>query len=151
MLFLVKKVGYAVYAHKSNIKEFLENIPTEDLSFVCSILSLDFCEYDIVKYDKKTGNVSLIRCSTWNSLNEPIVEDSFCFNTDYSYKVIKGGTKVYHNKWMFVSEDYKGFDVNKAKERTKIWNSIPNIKQYKSKIGNVGFWYKLLKENNIEI
>ena len=148
---MVKKVGYAVYAHRSNIAEFFKNIPSDAWPFVTEVLNVKFCDYDIVKYDKSSGNVSLIRCSTWDYLNEPIVEDSFCFTPTFSYKVIKGGTKVYHNKWMFVSDDYKGFDIEEAKERTKLWNSIPNIKEYKSKIGNIDFWYKLLKENNIEI
>ena len=52
---------------------------------------------------------------------------------------------------MFVSESYKGFDINKAKERTELWNSIPDIKSHKSRIGNKSYWEKLLKDNNIEI
>lgn len=155
---MIKRVGYAIYAHKSNIFELLQEIEnSEDVYRVVRICADFKLNYDIIKYDKSTHNVSLIECPTWDILNEPIVGDSYCFSNNYcfvnttQYKKIKGGTKVYHNKWQFVSEDYKGFDIEEAKERTKLWNSIPNIKSMKSKIGNVDFWYALLLKNGIEI
>ena len=58
---------------------------------------------------------------------------------------------MYHNKWQFVSSNYTGFDVEESKKRTKEWNSIPNIKSMKSKIGNVDFWHNLLREYNLSI
>ena len=52
---------------------------------------------------------------------------------------------------MFVSSDYKGFDIETAKQRTKLWNSIPDIKKHKSKIGNKKYWNELLQKNNIPL
>ena len=151
----MKKVGYAFYVHKSNLNELLSVLSVEDRERVVRVIDLSqmflFVDFDIVKFDSKTKNVSLIRCSTWDTLNEPIVEDSYCFHPDFSYKVIKGGTKVYHNKWQFVSDNYQGFDVGEAKLRTQEWNKIPNIKGLKSKIGNKDYWYALLRENNLRI
>ena len=151
----MKKVGYCLYVHKSNIDELLSSISEQDRDLVILIMDtakMYLClDFDIVKFDIKTKNVSLIMCPTWDVLHEPIVEDSYCFHPDLSYKIIKGGTKVYHNKWQFVSKTYKGFDIDKAKQRTKEWNSIPDIKKYKSKIGNKDFWYALLKENNLSL
>ena len=151
----MKKVGSNLYVHKSNINELLSFVPENDRNLIISImdtarmyLGLDF---DVVKFDLRTKNISLIQCPTWDVLHEPIVEDSYCFHPDLSFKVIKGGTKVYHNKWQFVSDDYIGFDVEKEKLRTKEWNNIPNIKDYKSRIGNKDFWYRLLKENNLSL
>ena len=66
-------------------------------------------------------------------------------------KYRRDGKRVYHNKWQFVSKDYTGFSVEEAKKRTKLWNSIPNIKKLKSKIGNKEFWYCLLEENGIDL
>lgn len=152
---MMKKVGYAFYVHKSNLNELLSVLSIEDREKVVRVIDLSqmflFVDFDIVKFDSKTKNVSLIRCSTWDTLNEPIVEDSYCFHPDFSYKVIKGGTKVYHNKWQFVSENYQGFDVEKAKLRTEEWNRIPNIKNLKSKIGNKDYWYALLRDNNLRV
>lgn len=152
---MMKKVGYASYVHKSNLNELFRSIDSEDRDLIVRIIDLArmilFLDFDIVKFDNKTKNVSLIQCSTWDILNEPIVEDSYCFHPDLSYKIIKGGTKVYHNKWQFVSDNYKGFNIEEAKDRTKQWNSIPNIKSMKSKIGNKDYWYRLLEENNLRI
>ena len=152
---MMKKVGYAFYVHKSNLSELFSNLDEKDRDYIVRVMDLArmvlLIDFDIVKFDNKTRNVSLIQCSTWNSLHEPIVEDSYCFHPDFSYKIIKGGTKVYHNKWQFVGKDYQGFDIERAKLRTKEWNSISNIKNLKSKIGNKEFWYSLLRENNLEI
>ncbi len=148
----MKKVGYAYYVHKSNLDELLMQVQEKDKELIFSIIDFaeSFLSFEIVKFDSRTKNVSLIQCSTWNVLHEPIVEDSYCFHSDFSYKVIKGGTKVYHNKWQFVSPTYIGFDIDRAKKRTELWNSLPNIKNLKSKIGNKDFWYALLKQYNLE-
>lgn len=150
-----KKVGFAYYVHKSNLSELFSLCDIECREHIIRVIDLAkmylWLDFDIVKFDSKTKNVSLIRCSTWDTLNEPIVEDSYCFHPDLSYKVIKGGTKVYHNKWQFVSENYNGFDVELAKKRTELWNSIPNVKEYKSKICNKDFWYALLREHNLDV
>lgn len=152
---MVKKVAYAYYVHKSNIDELLRMLNEKDRELVVSIIDTArmylMLDFDIVKFDTKSKNTSLIQCSTWNSLNEPIVGDSYCFHSNFDYKVIKGGTKVYHNKWQFVSDDYQGFSIDEAKQRTKDWNSIPNISNMKSKIGNIDFWYNLLRENHLRI
>lgn len=150
---MVKKVGYCVYAHKSNLKEFFNNLTTEDSNIALQNINKyhTFFPFDVVKFDKKTKNTSLIKCPTWNYLNEPIVEDSLCIKQNGSYKIISGGTKVYHNKWQFVGNDYLGFDIEKAKFRTALWNTIPDIKGLKSKIGMKDFWYRLLEKNNIDI
>lgn len=150
-----KKVGFAYYVHKSNLNELFFLCGIEDREHIIRVIDLAkmylLLDFEIVKFDIKTKNVSLIQCSTWNTLNEPIVEDSYCFHPDFSYKIVKGGTKVYHNKWQFVAENYDGFDIECAKERTKLWNSIPNIKDYKSKIGNKDFWYSLLQQYNLDV
>lgn len=150
----MKKVGYSYYVHISAIKQLTSSLDTTDIDFLQQVLQIGNklgINYVIVKFNKQNQTVSLIECATWDSLNEPIVGDSYCFNRSLSYKMIKGGTKVYHNKWQFVDDNYKGFDINYAKRRTKEWNTIKEIKSYKSKIGNKEFWYQLLKENNLSI
>lgn len=148
---MLKKVGYAFYAHKSNLGEFLNELNEDEQNRIEYILATAKHPYAILKYDKKTKNLSLIECETWDILNEPIVGDSHLYKKDHSVKIIKGGKTVYHSKELFVQENYSGFNVEKAKQRTKEWNQIPNIKTLKSKIGNVYFWYQLLKENNLDI
>lgn len=148
---MVKKVGTAIYAHKSNLEEFLNNLSKEEQNRIEHLLAniKNKHPYEILKYDK--GNLSLIECDNWNIMNEPIVGDSHLYKKDGTEKLIKGGKTVYHSKELFVSSDYKGFDIEKAKQRTIEWNKIPNIKKLKNKIGQVTFWHQLLKENGLEI
>lgn len=148
---MIKQVGYNFYVHKSNIFELYSKLDIEDRNILINVLKGSNYIYDVIKYDKKTKNVSLIECKTWDILNEPIVGDSHCYRIDGTISLVKGGTKVYHNKWQFVSNDYVGFSVEESKRRTKEWNKINGIKLLKSKIGNKDFWYKLLYDNDLEI
>lgn len=148
---MIKRVGYNFYVHKSNIFELYSKLDIEDRNILINVLKGSNYIYDVIKYDKRTKNVSLIECKTWDILNEPIVGDSHCYRIDGTISLVKGGTKVYHNKWQFVSNDYVGFSLEESKRRTKEWNKINGIKLLKSKIGNKDFWYKLLYDNGLEI
>lgn len=153
---MLKRVGMCVYAHKSNFTELYNSLePYKDCQELLTyVLSNNKYAYDIIKVNKQNKTVSLIECETWDILNEPIVGDSHCYRVENGKifeKLIKGGTKVYHNKWQFVSDNYTGFDIAVAKERTKEWNNIPNILLMKSKIGNKDYWYKLLESNGLNL
>lgn len=151
---MIKKVGKSLYAHKSNLKELLLNLDENQQKNLLNLLKFNghLCiQYDIIKYNQETNKISLIECNTWEVLYEPIVGDSYCFSSDNSYKIIRGGTKVYHNKWQFVSEDYTGFDIKIAKNRTKEWENIPEIVKNKSRIGNKKYWYEILQKYGLDI
>lgn len=149
---MVKRVAYSVYAHKSNLQGLYDVLDNSQKDHLIDVLRLgSMLDYAIIKYNKQTDTVSLIKCGTWDTLNEPVVGDSYCYDKNLNLKIIKGGSKVYHNKWQFVADNYTGFDINKAKLRTQEWNKIPDIKSLKSKIGNKDFWYALLKQNHITI
>lgn len=158
---MIKTVVTASYVHKSNINELIEKkIPTEntdDFKRFIRLVDNTAIIYDIIKYDK--GNVTLISSPDWDQANEPIV--GMCYrwkkdewfdeygNLNLNCKATKNFRQIYHNKWQFVGDNYDGFDVEAAKERTKLWNSIPNLD--KKRIGNKNYWIELLKENDIEI
>lgn len=150
----MKKVVNCYYVHKSNIDELYDKLP----SFIISAVKATFQEgvelygfgFDIVKVDVKRKTVSLIECPTFNILEEPIVGDSYCYNIDTdTWKVILGGSKVYHHKWQFVGPDYKGFDIYASKRRSEILNSIQEFKENKSRIGNFDYWCDFLKRNGL--
>ena len=140
----MKEVGYSIYAHVTQVTALMEKIGigSDDVIHIRKcILETNRLniKWNIIKFDRRTKNVSFIDCPTFDILNEPIIENSYCFH------------KVYHHKWMFVSDEYTGFNVKKAKKRSELIESIPNIKSLKSKIGNKDYWYALLKEYGIPI
>ena len=156
---MIKTVVQAHYVHKSNIKELLDKkIPQEERENVLKLLeqASSKYEYTVVKYDR--GNITLIYSSDWDIANEPLVDVCYRWKAGEWFdangiittpKTLKNGRQIYHNKWQFVAADYTGFDIETAKARTKLWNSIPNLN--KSKIGNKTYWVELLKAHNIEV
>lgn len=149
----MKKVGTAMYVHKTNISELLNKLEDSEKKRVQTIINNFNKDYDVVKYDK--GKLSLIESPNWDTCNEPDVGNSYCFQKEaqdsLSFKIIKSSGKIYHSKWVFVDKDYKGFDIEEAKTRTETWNAIPDIKSHKSRIGNKTYWIKLLQKNNIPL
>lgn len=52
-----------------------------------------------------------------------------------------GETKsIWHHKWLWVKDNYKGFDVEKSFNRSQTWLKIPNIDF--ARIGSREFWEK---------
>ena len=153
----MKKVGTCLYVHKSAFNQIEEYLKKRDLKEeiirIKNVLEnhLDF-NYEIVKYDTKTKNISLIQSSDWNVSFEPLVGDSLCIHFDGKEKLIKSSGKIYHGKHFFINKDYDGFSYEDAKRRYEEWNlKIPNIKEHKSKIGTKKYWIELLQKYGLEI
>lgn len=150
----MKVVGSSLYIHKSALDELMTKMKNEDivrLNNYINELNDEKFSFEIIKYDKKTQNISFIESNDWDIKHEPSVGNAWCYHIDGRRKFIKSSNKIYHCKYMFVKEDYVGFDVEKSKERAKLWNSIPNIKEHKSKIGNKKYWEKLCDEYKIPL
>jgi len=60
--------------------------------------------------------------------------------------------QIYHHKWLFVKDDYQGFDVDKSKERSAEWLQVSD-RINMSKIGTLNYWedevLPLLKKEDI--
>ncbi len=158
---MIKVVGTAKYAHKSNLQELMMKCfkrPLDMQMFMQFLKRVDKqgITYDIIKYDK--GNVTLISSPDWDTANEPIV--GMCYRwklTDWMTmnwvepSVTENFKQIYHNKWMFVAPNYTGFDLEKAKQRSEIWNNLPDIKSVKNKIGYKSFWKPYLGKYGISL
>ena len=160
---MLKKVMRCYYAHNSNYKEWeskvLEYMNKDEfknlMDFVKDVYDNEIgIDSYVLKFDAATNRISIISAPDWDTENEPTVGDSIVAwiddNGEFQSKKIKGKNQIYHNKWQFVQPDYSGFDVEAAKERTKLWNSIPDIAKHKSRIGYRAYWNDLLAKNGIE-
>jgi hypothetical protein len=45
---------------------------------------------------------------------------------------------VYHHKWLFVADDYTGFDVRESKARSRAWMQLADVDR--SRIGKKSYW-----------
>ena len=60
----------------------------------------------------------------------------------------RNSNQIFHHKWMWVGDDYKGFDVNKEYGWSKQWTSkVDNF----SGIGKKENWDRILEEKGLEV
>ena len=102
---------------------------------------------------KKNNKVSFIASPDWDTAREPLVGDSYVTDIfDVQFKTIKSKGQIYHHKWMFVSDDYNGFNIQESKEWSDIWTKIlPRNREVKSRIGYKKYWNEILKEFNLPL
>ena len=154
-----KKIGSTIYVHKSNIQELLDIIDNKDHEYLDKVIScvtdlneldeIGIMTYEVIKYDIKQHRLSFIESSDWRRAKEPTVGESVCFNLQNgNHSRRKGGNAVYHSKELFVSDHYAGFDIQKAKERTKLWQSLVT-KEEKKLIGNKKYWTEFCTRHGI--
>lgn len=129
-----KAIGGSVYLHR----DYVDYLPN-DIQEIYKKVDIPN-EWNIIKYDKKSGNVSLILSPDFDDVPEPHVASGTVIKPDGTTKFIKGSTDpwIYHHKWLFVDDDYQGFDVDESKERSRVWMSLDDIDY--SRIGKKSFW-----------
>ena len=78
---MIKKVGYCLYVHKSNIEELRRKL-NEDMNKMldsvihCVEIELDV-PYHIIKVDTNKQKISVIECFDWDKYEEPTVGMSY--------------------------------------------------------------------------
>lgn len=148
----MKKIGANIYVHKSNGDKLSENIRLAIRLIEMKHIPSGF-NFEIIKINTNKNTISFIQSNNWNYAREPEVGDAYVFNLEEQKgKIIKSKGQIYHHKWMFVSDDYKGFDVNAAKAWSETWTSkIPNKREVKCRIGYKKYWDEILSEYNLEV
>jgi hypothetical protein len=129
-----KEIGGAVYLHRS-----CEEILGDSVARAKASLPDDF-EYAVVKLNLKTKAVSFIESSDFDFSDEPTVGASIIVHPDGRTRRRKQATdpEIYHHKWLFVQDDYGGFDVELSRARSQLWIDLPDLN--KRKIGKKSYW-----------
>ena len=131
-----KEIGGATYVHR-----LYEGLLGEAVVNAKAHLPEDF-GYTVVKLCEKTGMVSFIASPDFDVAPEPVVGDSIAVRPDgrVSRRKQLADPYIYHHKWLFVADDYEGFDVEESKRRSLAWSSLPNIDR--RRIGRRNYWVK---------
>lgn len=118
-----KEIGGAVYVHKQ-----YESLLPEAVQKAKSFLPPEF-SYTVVKFQISDQTVSFIQSTDFDSADEPIVGDLYTVKADGSASFRRQLTDpwIYHHKWLFVADDYNGFDVEESKQRSLQWLALSNI------------------------
>lgn len=144
----MKKVGCCMYFHKSNIREMailLDDETKSRLTEAAKWMNEHDKPFEVIKVNSKTQDITLLNAIDWNERYEPIVGDSIKFSLDGKIRGLKGGYAVYHQKHLFVSDDYTGFDLFASYNRTLKLETLYKVKHFKKKIGSVKYWNEILE------
>jgi len=129
-----KDIGGAVYVHRSYADRIgsvvggaLEHLPA------------DF-EYDVVKFNHRTGAISFIRVADFDAADEPTIGEVLTVSPNGKTKrrAPPKDPEIYHHKWLFVEDDYDGFDVEASKRRSLAWMSLDDVDR--KRIGRKRYW-----------
>lgn len=159
----MKKIGGCIYMHismRTNVEEKIKSMIEDAEKVFRKVIGIkDFMEVEIVKIDVKNNKVSFIKSPDWDTAREPLVGDAYMIDLNEdaplrkrTVKITKSKGQIYHHKWMFVADDYQGFDIEESKKWSEKWQSvIPAEKGIKSRIGYKKYWDEYLKEYGLEV
>lgn len=129
-----KEIGGAFYVHRQY--EDRLGLPVVEAK---AHLPADF-DYQVVKYNQRTGAVSFVQSADFDTVPEPTVGDILIVSPDGQLRHRRQASdpEIYHHKWLFVADDYDGFDVEASKQRSLTWLSLEDVDR--SRIGKKSYW-----------
>lgn len=113
-----KEIGGKVYVHKKYVNRV---IPMDLLYYAIILLPTDFT-YNCVMVDRnKPYVIRFDEAQDFDEVSEPHVGDFVEVNID-TKEIRRGHSNfIWHHKWMWVDDNYKGFDVDQSYEWSKKW------------------------------
>lgn len=137
-----KDIGGFVYFHKS----YLNSIPQDRQDVVKEAYSKMVKavghepQFNVIKVSKKQPIVSFIASPDFDIDPEPTVGQFININLDNNTLKDGRSNSIWHHKWLWVMDDYTGFDVEESKNRSRQWLEMDDI-DFK-RIGNRAHWDK---------
>ena len=129
-----KEIGGAIYVHRQ-----YEDVFGDVVANARKLLPEGFA-YQVVKYDSRSGNVSFVESPDFDTADEPIIGEIVTVKPDGIVRRRKQAAdpEIYHHKWLFVRDDYCGFNVRASRRRSEQWTALKNVDR--SRIGRKSFW-----------
>lgn len=129
-----KEIGGAVYLHRS-----YEQLLGDVVANAKRLLPIGF-DYQIVKWNHRKGCVSFIQSADFDAAHEPAVGNMVTIDSEGNVRRRNPpkDPEIYHHKWLFVDEDYSGFDVEESRQRSLQWMKLEGVDR--SRIGRRKYW-----------
>lgn len=98
-------------------KEFLEAQEAEQRRY-------PLFQFECVSYNTRTKEIMFEACPYFDTQDEPVITESVLYDPKKKcLKMLKRDHKIV-NKWLLVKDDYLGFNVQEAYDRSKIQEEI---------------------------
>lgn len=136
-----KEIGGKIYVHKNYFHlvispdTFLDVANQLPYGFVFNCMMIDL-KKNVIRFDEAPD---------FDSAREP--HPGNFIEVNLSTKEIRRGHSdmIWHHKWMWVADDYRGFDVNGSYEWSKRWTQVITHPS-----GSKRVWERQLKEGGLE-
>jgi hypothetical protein len=116
-----KQVGSSVYVHKLYADEVIPAAILHKADAIMTRAKPEF-NYNCIMVDAKRKIVRFDEAPDFDTASEPHVGDYVVVSLDGTAPPREGHSdSIWHHKWLWVKDDYTGFDVDKSKEWSRIW------------------------------
>lgn len=116
-----KQINNSIYVHKLYADQV---VPKDVLAKANEIMlrsNPDF-NYNSLMWDVKQKIVRFDEAPDFDTAQEPHVGEYISISLDGSFPPRHGhSNSIWHHKWLWVKDDYTGFDVDKSKDWSKLW------------------------------
>lgn len=132
-----KEIGGKIYVHKNYFNHIID---VETYHKAVNQLPCGFT-FNCLMIDKKKSIVRFDEAPDFDTEREPHPGDFIEVNLE-TMETRKGHSDmIWHHKWMWVDDDYKGFDVEASYEWSRRWTQIithpsGSRKVWETQIGN---------------
>lgn len=121
-----KEIGGDIYLHKDYHDKA---VPDDVYDNALDILESEYPNYEFncIRYSPKTGAISFQEAPDFDDAREPVVGD---YITVFPDGTVKTGHSnyIWHHKWLWVMDNYQGFDVVESWEWSREWlNTLQEV------------------------
>ena len=135
-------VGIVVYLHKNYA---LELVPKEIYVKATRQLPKGFI-FNTIVWSPTPQAIRFDKASNFNTEREPWPEIGYWVGVNGSIKQqVAGMNQIWHHKWLWVKDDYTGFNVQKSYDWSKEW-----LQYISSPSGYMQKWQEQLKQHGLE-
>lgn len=115
-----KEVGTQLYVHKNYADEVIDSALLDDARELLANSEYSDFKYKCIMYDKAKNTVRFDEAPNFDTATEPIAGDNVTVNlNDGTVKSGRFSGQIWHHKWEWVKNDYTGFDVEEAWNRSR--------------------------------
>ena len=118
-----KEIGGSLYLHKQYADEIIPQDILEPAEQILSETYPDF-DYNCIRWDYKTNKISFQEAPDFDTAREPVVGDYVTVDPNTGKVQTGHSDYIWHHKWLWVRNDYTGFDVEDSWKWSKEWLSV---------------------------
>ena len=118
-----KEIGGSIYLHKDYMHDI---IPEDILNHALELLDRYWSDlyFNTIKWSPAKNTITFQECPDFDSAREPKVGDYVIINYDTDGMKKGHSDYIFHHKWLWVKNDYDGFNVADSWNWSKTWLSV---------------------------